>query len=252
MSLQVNTFAPALCDRILRLLAVLTVVLLTEGTLAPQNATADSSKNDQLLVSKQAVEAVLAGSRDEIGTIRRITSEFGLFVPDYDAQRTEPDFFSRYFFSEIQLFGKVSAVSAYVIGKRYPYGDASNLVILRDFEEDKVRLLADIPQSRDTIEKHRAALSPASCGFFFTANPDRPDRIQTAYIFVGREATEVGDCLHRQLLRAFGIVERPIDGLSFADKFLSELVAVRIVAICASRDSDVRDTCYTEQLAGLR
>lgn len=214
---------------------------------------ADSGKNEQLLVNRQAVEAVLAGSRDEIGTIRRISSEFGFFVPDFDADRSGPDHFSRYLFSEIQLIGKVAAFSSLVTGKRYPSAAASDLVILRDFEEEKVKLLTDIPQARETIEKNRATLQPASCGFFFTGDPDRPDRIQTAYIFVGREvkATEVGDCLHRQLLRAFGIVERPIDGLSFADKFLSELVAMRIVAICASSQSDKKDSCYTEQISGL-
>lgn len=249
MSPQINPFAPSLRQSIRGLLGALAAGLLA---LNPQIAMADSGKNEQLLVNRQAIEAVLVGSRDEAGTIRRIAGEFGLFVPDYDADRTEPDFFSRYLFSEMQLIGKVAAVTSYVMGKRYPVSpDASELVVLRDFEEDKVNLLADIPQARETIEKHRTMLSPASCGFFFTANSDRPDRIQTAYIFVGREVKEVGDCLHRQFLRALGIVERPNDGLSFADKFLAELMAVRIVAICTSSESDKKDACYAEQISGF-
>lgn len=219
-----------------------------------QLAAADENAGGQLLVDAASVQTVLAGSRDETGYIRRIRPLFGLFLFGFEAGRASSDTFSSLLISEIQLIGK-TAPFAYVQGYRYPWTDASELVILRDIEEDKIgRLETHIPNARNSIERYRSRLTPASCSFFYEANPDRPERIQTAYVFVGRDVKDgdIGDCLHRQLLRVFGIVERPIAGLSFSDKFLSELLALRIVDICASRERDKQDACYADQLSKLK
>lgn len=154
--------------------------------------------------------------------------------------------------SEFQVLGKVAS---FVLTRDYPYPlsrDVSELVILREFNEERIKSLEEhIPLARSTIARNRSALSSTSCAFFHEAKPDHAEQIQTAYIFIGRDIkpVDVGPCIHTQLFRAFGIVEQPAKELSYADRFLSEIVALRIVDICFTQTNE--DACIAEEISKI-
>jgi hypothetical protein len=205
-----------------------------------------------LQLSAESVRAVIAQSRDEGGHIVRIRRNLGLFIFDRITGPDEDDVYSSLLVSEFQLVGKVAS---FIVTENYPYPlspDVSELVILREINEDRIKNLEEhIPLARRTIDRNRPRLAPASCGFFYEAKPDHADQIQTAYKFVGREVKDIdiGSCIHPQLFRAFGIAELKTRELSSIDRFLSELVALRIVDFCFTEVK--QDACLEEQISKI-
>ncbi|WP_162918183.1 hypothetical protein [Taklimakanibacter deserti] len=226
----------------------LLIVALLFGIQLTLRAAADDMDNG-LSVSAGSVRALIEKSRDETGNIPRIGKRIGLFILD----RQKDDDYSDFLFFELQLLGRVVEF-VYVADKPYQLSDdGSELVIARDFDEGEIAFLAQhIPFARQTIERNKRNLSPASCEFFSEGDPNRPDRIQTAYIFVGRDNQDVSACLHKQFLKSFGIIDQRVNGLSFADNFLTQLIALRVVDLCSGVSPIKREDCLDNEITKFK